>query len=65
MIKPLLVCTMVKTADNYIGINSSGKDIYPFIYRTGNEINCPGICYFICETHNISIALKVNSGFQL
>lgn len=40
MIKPLLGA-MVKTADNYIFIDSPGKDIYPFIYRTGDEINCP------------------------
>jgi hypothetical protein len=46
---------MLKTADNYICIDSPGKDIYPFIYSPGNEINCTGICYLIPETHNNGI----------
>jgi hypothetical protein len=60
MIKPLLGA-MVKTIYHYVCINLPCKDVYPFIYSTGNEINCPGISYFIGESHNIGIEGKVSS----
>jgi hypothetical protein len=33
---------MVKTVNGNILINSPGKEVYPFIYCTSNEIHCCG-----------------------